>query len=113
MTSFYHLYPIKCYSLFFTNPLRSSSPFNFPPFFRCYFCIKVTYALSSPYMALKCQAIRVIVLLTKSLAVHRIDLSPTSDILKLCTQTVYHDDIRLAAVSVELITQLAVHICRG
>ncbi|XP_022647055.1 integrator complex subunit 7-like isoform X2 [Varroa destructor] len=72
----------------------------------------VSYALSSPYMGLKCQAIRVIVLLTKSLAVHRIDLSPSSDILHLCTQTIYHEDVRLAAVSVELITQLAVHICK-
>lgn len=64
-------------------------------------------------MRLKCQAIRVLVLLSKSLAVHQMDLSANSPVLELCETNIYHEDVRLAAVSTELMTQLAVHVCQG
>ncbi|XP_028969068.1 integrator complex subunit 7 [Galendromus occidentalis] len=72
----------------------------------------VNYASKSHYMRLKCQAIRVLVLLSKSLAVHQMDLTATSPVLELCEKNIYHEDVRLAAVSTELMTQLAVHVCR-
>ena len=41
------------------------------------------------------------------------DLSADSPVLELCEENVYHEDVRLAAVSTELMTQLAIHVCRG
>lgn len=72
----------------------------------------VQYALSTPYLNLKCGALSVLVLLAQSVAVDKFDLLPEGPVLQLCRQGIFHHQVRLASASIRLLTHLAIHAAR-
>lgn len=70
----------------------------------------VRYALATPYLGLKCEVFSVLVALSKSVAVDKFELSGGSDVLLLCQDCIFHDNVKLAATSVELLTQITIHV---
>ncbi|XP_077491480.1 integrator complex subunit 7 isoform X3 [Amblyomma americanum] len=73
----------------------------------------VQYALSTPYLNLKCGALSVLVLLAQSVAVDKFDLLPEGPVLQLCREGIFHHQVRLASASIRLLTHLAIHAARG
>ncbi|XP_075559046.1 integrator complex subunit 7-like isoform X1 [Dermacentor variabilis] len=72
----------------------------------------VQYALSTPYLNLKCGALSVLVLLAQSVAVDKFDLMPEGPVLQLCREGIFHHQVRLASASIRLLTHLAIHAAR-
>ncbi|XP_075725547.1 integrator complex subunit 7 [Rhipicephalus microplus] len=72
----------------------------------------VQYALSTPYLNLKCGALSVLVLLAQSVAVDKFDLMPDGPVLQLCREGIFHHQVRLASASIRLLTHLAIHAAR-
>ncbi|EEC00174.1 integrator complex subunit, putative [Ixodes scapularis] len=79
----------------------------------------VQYSLTTPYLNLKCGALSVLVLLAQSVAVDKFDLlsgTLTSavrvaddKVLRLCRESIFHHNVRLASGSIRLLTHLAIH----
>ncbi|XP_064476425.1 integrator complex subunit 7-like isoform X2 [Ornithodoros turicata] len=69
----------------------------------------VQYALTTPYLNLKCGAISVLILLANSVAVDKFDLLAEAEVLELCRESMFHHQVRLASASIRLLTHLAIH----
>lgn len=70
----------------------------------------VNYTVETPYINLKCAILTVLVALAHSVAVDKFDLSGECMVLHLCQDCIFHDNIKLAATAVELLTQIAIHV---
>ncbi|CAN8008454.1 unnamed protein product [Ixodes pacificus] len=69
----------------------------------------VQYSLTTPYLNLKCGALSVLVLLAQSVAVDKFDLLSDDKVLRLCRESIFHHNVRLASGSIRLLTHLAIH----
>ncbi|GIX92714.1 integrator complex subunit 7 [Caerostris extrusa] len=70
----------------------------------------VNYTIETPYISLKCEIFSVMVALAHSVSVDKFDLSAECKVLQLCQDCIFHDNVQLAAISVELLTQIAIHV---
>lgn len=70
----------------------------------------VEFALETPYLGLKCNAIKVLVILASSYAVDKFEISADCKVLQLCEECIYHTNSELAAISIEFLTYLAIYI---
>ncbi|XP_015928651.1 integrator complex subunit 7 [Parasteatoda tepidariorum] len=70
----------------------------------------VNYTIETPYISLKCEIFSVMVALAYSVSVDKFDLSAECKVLKLSQDCILHDNVPLAAISVELLSQIAIHV---
>ncbi|KAF8777907.1 Integrator complex subunit 7 like protein [Argiope bruennichi] len=70
----------------------------------------VNYTIETPYISLKCEIFSVMVALAHSVSVDKFDLSAECKVLQLCQDCIFHDNVQLAAISVELLSQIAIHV---
>ncbi|GFY39151.1 integrator complex subunit 7 [Trichonephila inaurata madagascariensis] len=76
----------------------------------------VNYTIETPYISLKCEIFSVMVALAHSVSVDKFDLSAgmlmwaDCKVLQLCQDCIFHDNVQLAAISVELLSQIAIHV---